>query len=142
MAEVVTGKVQNIRDCVGRVRAVDPGDTETLARDLMRQESILLNVQRACQAAIDLATHLVDRLDLGAPTDSRDAFRRLEHAQRLPADLAANLRAMVGFRNIAVHRYQVLDLQILRSVLDQRLDDLLRFADLAAALDEGLPPRP
>jgi uncharacterized protein YutE (UPF0331/DUF86 family) len=36
---------------------------------------------------------------------------------------------MVGFRNIAVHRYHALDLRILRSILDERLDDLLAFAE-------------
>ncbi len=135
MAEVVAGKVQNIRDCVRRVREVDPGDAARLAADLLRQESIVLNVQRACQAAIDLATHLVHELDLGTPTDSRDAFARLENSGHLDPTLAASLRAMVGFRNIAVHRYHVLDLGVLRYVIDHRLADLLRFAETV----EGLP---
>lgn len=42
---------------------------------------------------------------------------------------------MVGFRNIAVHRYHVLDLRVLRSILDNRLGDLLAFADLIEAAD-------
>jgi uncharacterized protein YutE (UPF0331/DUF86 family) len=40
---------------------------------------------------------------------------------------------MVGFRNIAVHRYHELDLRVLRAILDQRLGDLSAFADLAEA---------
>ena len=76
MDDVLLGKVQNIRDCVRRIRAVDPGDLETLERDLLRQESLLLNVQRACQATIDLATHLTQRQGLGPPSDSRDAFTK------------------------------------------------------------------
>lgn len=136
-SEVVQGKVQNIRDCVRRVRAVDPGEVGALARDLLRQGSIVVNLHRACQAAIDLAAQLVGRLGLGTPTDSRDAFRRQEHAGHLDHDLSALLQAMVGFRNIAVHRYQELSLAILRSVLDQRLDDWLRFADRCAELDRA-----
>jgi uncharacterized protein YutE (UPF0331/DUF86 family) len=34
---------------------------------------------------------------------------------------------MVGFRNILVHGYEVVDLRILREVVDQRLGDLLEF---------------
>jgi uncharacterized protein YutE (UPF0331/DUF86 family) len=41
---------------------------------------------------------------------------------------------MVGFRNIAVHRYHELDLDILRAILDQRLVDFLAFADLVEGL--------
>ena len=92
----------------------------------------MLNVQRACQAAIDLATHLVQVARIGPPDDSRDAFRRLEASGRLPPALSLRLQAMVGFRNVAVHRYQTLDLKVLRAILDGRLDDLLHFAALVA----------
>lgn len=129
MNDVFAGKVRNIRDCVARLRAVDPGTLEGIERDQLVQESLVLNVQRACQAAIDLATHLVQVARLGPPDDSRDAFRRLEAAGRLTPQLSARLQAMVGFRNIAVHRYHALDLRILRAILDERLDDLLAFAE-------------
>jgi len=130
MNDVVAGKVRNIRECVARLRAVDPGTLEAIERDQLVQESLVLNVQRACQAAIDLATHLVQTARLGPPDDSRDAFRRLEASGRLSPTLSGRLQAMVGFRNIAVHRYHALDLRILRAILDERLDDLLGFADL------------
>jgi uncharacterized protein YutE (UPF0331/DUF86 family) len=67
---------------------------------------------------------------VGPPDDSRDAFRRLEATGRLSTSLSGRLQAMVGFRSIAVHRYQALDLKILRAILDERLDDLLGFAEL------------
>lgn len=129
MNDVVAGKVRNIRECVARLRAVDPKTLEGIERDQLIQESLVLNVQRACQAAIDLATHLLQAARLGPPNDSRDAFRRLEATGRLAQPLSGRLQAMVGFRNIAVHRYHVLDLRILRAILDERLDDLLAFAE-------------
>ena len=130
MNDVVAAKVRNIRDCVRRVRAVDPGTLAGIEQDELVQDSLVLNVQRACPAAIDLATHLVHVGRLGPPSDSRDAFCRLESAGRLEAPLSARLQGMVGFRNIAVHRYRTLDLRVLRSILDDRLQDLLAFADL------------
>lgn len=128
MNDVVAGKIRNIRDCVHRLRVVDPGTLEGIERDPMIQESLVLNVQRACQAAIDLATHLIQSAKLGPPNDSRDVFRRLESAGRLAHPLSVRLQAMVGFRNIAVHRYHELDLRVLRAILDDRLEDLLEFA--------------
>ncbi len=44
------------------------------------------------------------------------------------ADTAIRMQAMVGFRNIAVHNYLKLDLDIVRSILSSRLDDFRRFA--------------
>jgi uncharacterized protein YutE (UPF0331/DUF86 family) len=133
MNDVVIAKLQSIRTCVQRVREVDPGDLPSLERDQLRQESIVLNVQRACQSAIDLAVHVAGARKLGIPDDARDAFTRLERAGCIEPALAERLRAMVGFRNVAVHRYQVLDVRILRAILDERLEDLLRFAAVMEA---------
>jgi len=34
-----------------------------------------------------------------------------------------NKRGMVGFRNIAVHDYQELDMEILKSIIENNLED-------------------
>ena len=133
MSDVVQGKIRNIRDHVRRLREVDPGDLAGLENDLMRQESVLLNLQRACQASIDLALHVANAKALGPVSDSRAAFQVLAQAGVIERDLAARLEGMVGFRNLAVHQYHRLDLRIVRSVLDERLDDLLAWCDRAAA---------
>jgi uncharacterized protein YutE (UPF0331/DUF86 family) len=133
MNDIAAGKVRNIRDCVQRLRRYDPGTLAAIEADPMLQDALVLNVQRACQAAIDLATHLVQAMRLGPPNDSRDAFRLLETAGRLPHELSTKLQAMVGFRNVAVHRYHELSLAVLRTILDERLGDLLAFADLPAS---------
>jgi uncharacterized protein YutE (UPF0331/DUF86 family) len=46
--------------------------------------------------------------------------------------------AMVGFRNIAVHEYAVLDPAILRAIVDKHLPDLEAFA---ARILNLLPPQ-
>jgi uncharacterized protein YutE (UPF0331/DUF86 family) len=38
------------------------------------------------------------------------------------------MKRMVGFRNVAVHEYQELDLQKVRHIIEHRLDDLLAFS--------------
>jgi uncharacterized protein YutE (UPF0331/DUF86 family) len=38
---------------------------------------------------------------------------------------------MVGFRNIAVHDYERLNLQIVRSIVTERLHDFERFCERA-----------
>jgi len=92
---------------------------------------VLLNLQRACEAAIDLAMHLVRVDRLGIPKASREAFDLLERAGALPAELAASLRGMVGFRNVAVHDYRKLDLDVVEAIVARHLDDLLAFAKIS-----------
>ena len=62
------------------------------------------------------------------PQDSRDAFELLANAGKLEPALAASLKGMVGFRNVAVHDYTRLDLAIVQSIIERRLGDLQRFA--------------
>jgi len=126
--DVTLNKAAAIERCVARVRAVYAGDPRNLTDDLTRQESILLNLQRACEASIDLAMHRVRRGKLGVPQDSRDAFDLLQRAGALGADFADALKRMVGFRNVAVHDYARIDLGIVRSIVERNLGELERFA--------------
>jgi uncharacterized protein YutE (UPF0331/DUF86 family) len=41
---------------------------------------------------------------------------------------------MVGFRNLAVHQYQQLDIAIVRAVIEKSLDDLLEFSAIGLRL--------
>ena len=50
--------------------------------------------------------HIVRLRKLGLPQDARDGFTLLEGAGLIDTDNAARMYAMVGFRNVAVHRYR------------------------------------
>ena len=106
-------------------------DCAVPVRDLLanqtRQDAIILNLQRACESSIDAAMHLVRVHRLGIPQETREAFDLLEAAGRLDPSLAGRLKKMVGFRNVAVHDYQKLNLDIVRHILVERLDDFLEF---------------
>ena len=121
--DVILNKIATIELCLMRIREEYRGHEVELATNFTRQDSIILNLLRACEAAIDVAMHLVRVNALGVPQDSRDAFSLLDRANLIPADLSRRLQAMVGFRNIAIHNYQKLNLDILRAVLTERLTD-------------------
>ena len=129
--DVVLNKAATIERCVQRVRQVYADNPANLSDDLTRQDSIILNLQRACEAAIDLAMHLVRKHRLGIPQESRDAFDLLANAAALDAALAASLKRMVGFRNVAVHDYTRLSIPIVRAIIELHLDELLSFANAA-----------
>lgn len=56
-----------------------------------------MNIQRACEASIDLAMHIVTRKKLGLPQFSREAFDLLVNADIFSTELASKLKAMGGF---------------------------------------------
>jgi uncharacterized protein YutE (UPF0331/DUF86 family) len=129
MNDVVINKVQTLQRCVLRAREEVAAAGGDFASDATRQDASVMNVVRACEATIDLANHLIRRRRLGVPNSSGEAFRLLAQAGVLDPVLAERMLQMTGYRNVAVHAYQKLDLQITLWVISSGLDDLLRAAD-------------
>jgi uncharacterized protein YutE (UPF0331/DUF86 family) len=71
---------------------------------------------------------LIRKKRLGIPTESRESFGILVREHILERGLGDKLQKMVGFGNLAVHRYRDLDLDIVRAVIRKGRDDLLTFA--------------
>lgn len=136
MDEVLLGKVAIIERCLKRIAEEYIGHEAELETNFTRQDALVLNLQRACEASIDAAMHLVRIHRLGIPTESRQAFELLMKTGQLDAELGRRLIAMVGFRNIAVHAYQDIDIAILRHILVEGVGDLATFTRqlLTAAL--------
>jgi uncharacterized protein YutE (UPF0331/DUF86 family) len=125
--DVLVNKAASIERAVRRVREEHAGDDEHLIGNQTRQDAIILNLQRACEGCIDAAMHLVRLHRLGVPQETREAFDLLERHHGLDADLANRMRRMVGFRNIAVHEYQQLDIAVVRAIIHNQLDDFAAF---------------
>ena len=126
--DILQEKAGSIERCIVRVRAKYVGHEAELEHDLDLQDIIVLNLQRACQIAIDMGMRKGRLRRLGLPKDSADIFAILQAAGLLKKELATSLRRMVGFRNIAVHEYRKLDLDKVRYIIEHRLDDLLAFS--------------
>ena len=124
---ILLNKAAIIERCLKRIDEDYRNDKIGIRKDFTRQDAIILNLQRACEAAIDSAMHLVRINQLGLPQESREAFQLLENTKIIQEDLSKKMQAMVGFRNIVVHNYQKLNLEILESILDERLVDFNDF---------------
>lgn len=84
-----------------------------------REERFITHtLQLAIQAVLDIASHVVSARRFGEPTTNRNLFDLLEREQWIPAELAARLRDMAGFRNVVVHGYESVDLAVVRDILD------------------------
>src|SRR5690625_7583252 len=116
MNDIIINKITTIERCVKRIHDVYQGNPQNLT-DFTKQDSIILNIQRACEASIDLAMHLVSEHKLGIPKTSREAFEILQKSNIIELNLAQSLMNMVGFSNIAIHDYQALKLYILQTIL-------------------------
>ena len=124
--DVVMAKVAIIQRCLKRIQGTTHLDPKSLD-NIDKQDIFVLNLQRAVQAVIDLATHIVASEGLGLPDTIKDNFNLLYEGQIIHRELAKRMEGMVGFRNIAVHNYESLNEGILKSILGEHLADLEEF---------------
>lgn len=126
--DVLINKAATIERSVARAREEYAKNPESFANDFTRQDAAILNIQRACEAALDMGQHLIRRERLGIPQGARNVFDLLARGGWTTPELSEELKLMVGFRNIAVHDYQILQLPITIAIITIHLDALLDYA--------------
>lgn len=121
--DIVVGKLSNLREALARIEEVERKDVESW----MREDLYALYLQRAVEACIDLAHHLVAANDWPTPKSAADAFATLCERGLFDESFEETLVSMAGFRNIAVHAYGDLDAEIVRDIAANHIDDLREF---------------
>ncbi|NAT00032.1 toxin-antitoxin antitoxin component [Pseudomonas syringae pv. actinidifoliorum] len=137
--DVLVNKAASIERCVARVREEYEKDPATFEFDFTRQDAAIFNIQRACEAALDMGQHLIRREGLGVPQSARDVFDLLHRGGWLAPSLLPVMKNMVGFKNIAVHDYQTLQLPITVAIITQHLGDFILFSSAILRRDVASP---
>lgn len=84
-------------------------------------------LQLCAQNALDIATHIVASEGRDVP-DYAVAIDRLAELGVLDPGFAGRFRGVAGVRNIIVHAYLDVDLEVVHRLLNERLDDFVEFA--------------
>lgn len=139
MNDIIVNKIQSIQRCVERAREDYYKNPAGFDTDYTVQDAATLNIIRACEQAIDLANHIIKSRKMGIPTSSAESFDLLQKKQVIDRALSEKLKKMVQFRNVAIHQYKALDIEIVKSVITRDIDDLVTFADKIMELAGGAP---
>lgn len=59
-----------------------------------------------------------------------NCFQVLLENKLLPADLAASLKRMAQFRNVVVHDYIRIDPEIVYTIVQENISDIVSFAQI------------
>ncbi len=128
--DVLLKKAAIVERAVGRAREEYAAAGAGFATDFTRQDAAVMNIQRACEATVDMANHIVRRDRLGVVSSARESFDTLVSAGFITQELAEAMKRTVGFRNLAVHDYQSLLLAVAERVMRRDLEDLLAFSEV------------
>lgn len=129
MDKVVLGqKLESLRRCLLRIEQKRPDSATALAADADLQDILVLNLTRAVQLSVDIASHLISHLNVPSPATMGGSFTALETLGVIDGATATALRKAVGFRNIAVHNYEAINWDIVLKICHSQLADFRRFA--------------
>lgn len=123
--DLVAKKLAVIETCCRELR--DLAHLDRIRTDVRERRFVEHTLQRAIQAALDVASHVVSDERLGEPDTNRDLFALLEAAGWIEASLSDALQRMAGLRNVLVHGYTDVDLGIVQDAARAGLTDLERF---------------
>jgi uncharacterized protein YutE (UPF0331/DUF86 family) len=136
-APVVRRHLLALTKALDRLRRHAGCSSDDLRADADLRWAIERGPQICAQNALDVATHLAAAAGRDAP-DYASALDRLGEIGVLPESFARRLRAIAGFRNVLVHGYLDVDLDLVARVLAERLGDFEEFvAHVERFLDRG-----
>lgn len=128
-AEIISRHLRDLDECLEALDRERPVSADDLAADRKLRDLTLYELQRAIQNVLDLGSHLL--ADRGrAVAEYGQIIPSLAKEGVINNDLAGRLDGLGGFRNVLVHGYVELDLEIISRVVNERLDDLRELARL------------
>ena len=125
---IIERKLESLRRCIKRVEQKRPATVEILEADADLQDIMVLNLSRAVQLCVDIGAHLLVDHEVAPPNTMGETFDRLVQVKIIDSVLADRLKKSVGFRNLAVHNYDVLNWHIVFAIAHRHLDDFTAFA--------------
>lgn len=125
---ILLTKLDSLQRCLDRIAAKTPGCVEILQNDFDLQDIIALNLERAVQVCVDIASHVLAQFSSPAPATMAESFDQLQTLGVIEDTMAVRMKKAVGFRNVSVHEYQKLDWQIVYKIITEHLDDFKSFA--------------
>ena len=121
--DIIINKTETIKRCLARIKEEYVSYEDELENNYTKQDSIILNLERAAQASIDVSTHIIRIKQISIPKRSRDVCTLLKQHKIISSKTSEQMKKMVGFRNIAVHDYQNISLDIVKSIIENNLPD-------------------
>lgn len=124
---LVNKKLKKLEKYIKNLRKHQGVTKAELENNMDKMWAVERGLQLSIQIILDLGNHIIS--DEGISVDNySEIFAELAKLDIIPEDYAARIKGMAGFRNVLVHEYAEVDLEIILDVLNNNLADFKRFA--------------
>jgi len=133
----ISNKLEKLSDYVQKLEGLKQLNLAELRNKPIERAATERFFQMAIESVIDICSMIISHEDLDRPDEYRKTITLLADAGILDEKFAENFSQIAGFRNILVHQYADVDLDILYQFLQNRLKDFDKFArQIASYLDK------
>lgn len=126
-SDTILRKLSSMKRCVDYLKSLDP-ETLDLEYDYEKRSAVERNFQLAIESAIDIGEIIISEEGFERPADYKSVFLVLGKHSILPKGFAEKFAPAAGFRNVLVHMYDEVDLEVLKEYLTEKLGDFEEFA--------------
>jgi len=123
----VRDKVTFIRRNLDTLRELADAPRDAFSERSVHFHAAVRLLQTSIEAMIDTGAHIVAREGLGSPKSYGEVFDLLSSVGIIPTESLEKVKAMVRFRNRAVHLYGEIDVDSVYSILQNDLEDFDAF---------------
>jgi len=117
--EIIDENLSYLKD---KKESFDPEEADF--EELQAVKHSMFEIAEAC---IDIASHIIAAEGFERPSEYPEVFSVLEKEDIIDKELSGNLKDMARFRNFIAHRYDKIENQRLKQILEEDLEDVNSF---------------
>ncbi|MGM0438335.1 MAG: type VII toxin-antitoxin system HepT family RNase toxin [Bacillota bacterium] len=125
--KVVIEKLKELNKYLKQLRKYEGVSKNDLAEDIDKLWTVERGLQLSIQIILDIGSHILAEKGIMIEKYS-DVFIELAKLDIIPEDFSDKIKGMAGFRNVLVHEYADVDVDVVTKVLNNSLDDFEQFA--------------
>ncbi|MEK6874065.1 MAG: DUF86 domain-containing protein [Nanoarchaeota archaeon] len=125
----ILAKFKELESYLDELESVKPGEFEEYLNSIEKKRSCERILQISIETVLDICNILVSSLKLGIPAQESDIFIKLENKKVISKRMAVILDEMKGFRNIIVHKYAIVNDELVFEIISERLGDFEKFKE-------------
>jgi len=124
---LIATKLAKLRQYQRYLKELKASTIEEFTSDFKISGAAERYLQVAIECVIDVGNEIISSLQLQRPERYRDIPYILAQAKIIPKDHAETIALMIGFRNLLVHDYATINLDLVYEFLQTKLQDFENF---------------
>jgi uncharacterized protein YutE (UPF0331/DUF86 family) len=126
---LILRKLAELDQYYGQLKEYENTTVDQYSDDWKIQRIIERTLQMMIETCVDIAGHIIADKGFRIPKSYADTFKVLLEERILDSKLSAVMEKMAKFRNIVVHHYDKVDVEIVIAILKKDLADFIRYKE-------------